>query len=534
MPNTFIKGIDRLMWLPVADLPVGHSTGSSIASDLRSDVSRDPYVYYFYVTTSLYRFNTVTKGWDYRINPSVSGSNTNGMSAAFAPSGAWAQSITGGAADHVVMPAYPASLGNNSLANRGGSGEYGYKIRLVGKTSGKTEERFVVANTGGAGIGAKIYVNEPFTFTPQSGDMLELLSGQVFLISGSSANFRTFNPAFGYVTSLSLASGPSTTGNDTSIAVLDEQYTPYDCHPGEGMIKGGYLYDSGLVDRYALEATGSSSTTLTGQATGGDNHVVANEYRNFQIRIVEDTTTPAAVGQRRIISDHTAGPSPVYTLGSSWSTTPSANAKYVIELPNLLLVRTSSVSTLYAYNYGYQNYINSSINIAPNGWSTSFTNGPTTNQLGSMWAPSWGIRPDPDKNARHSHFYFFRSGSVATLDMFDFSAFPTGSWASNVIYDGNGETMFQGCSAVLDPISNEGRMVYISRYQAGAANQVKRFDVQNRTMAPFLAPDIRGTSSGTSGQRLAAVAAFNGNDTYTNLYMVYPSTTTFQELTVLT
>ena len=66
---------------------------------------------------------------------------------------------------------------------------------------------------------------------------------------------------------------------------------------------------------------------------------------------MQDTTTPAAVGQRRIIASHTAGASPVYTLGTAWTTQPSSSAKYVIELPNLILVRSSATTSVYTYNY---------------------------------------------------------------------------------------------------------------------------------------------------------------------------------------
>ena len=74
------------------------------------------------------------------------------------------------------------------------------------------------------------------------------------------------------------------------------------------MVKGSFTYDTGLS---ALAATASGASTLTGQATGGDAVVAVNEYRNFQIRIVQDLVTPAAVGQRRIIASHTVGASPV-------------------------------------------------------------------------------------------------------------------------------------------------------------------------------------------------------------------------------
>ena len=159
-----------------------------------------------------------------------------------------------------------------------------------------------------------------------------LVQGQLRLISR-----RSLEVASNFLSSgLSTTGLPATIATDSAMLVLDEQYTPYNMRPGEGMVKGAFLYDTGHVSRYALVATASGASSLTGQATLGDSVVAANEYRNFQIRIVQDTVTPAAVGQRRIIASHTAGPSPMYTLGTAWTTTPSSSAKYVIELPNLI------------------------------------------------------------------------------------------------------------------------------------------------------------------------------------------------------
>ena len=188
----------------------------------------------------------------------------------------------------------------------------------------------------------------------------------------AAASFRSFEVAANTIASLGTTNLPATIGTDSSFMALDEQYTPYDCEPGEGMIKGSFEYDNNLVSRKALTATLSGASTLTGQASGGDAVVTTNEYRNFQIRIVQDTTTPAAVGQRRIIASHTAGASPVYTLGTAWTTQPSSSAKYVIELPNLLLLRSSGTTTVYTYNYTDATVNNGTNSIAANAWSTTY------------------------------------------------------------------------------------------------------------------------------------------------------------------
>lgn len=146
--------------------------------------------------------------------------------------------------------------------------------------------------------------------------------------------------------------------------------------------------------------------------------MVANEYRNFQIRVVQDTVNPTAVGQRRIIASHTAGASPVYTLGTAWSVNPSTSAKYVIEYPNLLLLRTNASAVVYTYNYNKETINNGTNSIATDSWHvTYFANAPAVCGAGVMIAPSFGITPDPDKNARHSMVHMFRGANTVTLDV---------------------------------------------------------------------------------------------------------------------
>jgi hypothetical protein len=221
-------------------------------------------------------------------------------------------------------------------------------LRITDTTAGKTEERYITGNS--ASTTPTIQVLSAFTFTPATGARYEIIAGRLFMLgAGTTASniWRSLEVATNTLsTGLTTTNLPATIATDSSIMVLDEQYVPYDCTPGDGMIKGAFVYDTGIEARTALTATASGASTLTGQATLGDSGVAVNEYRNFQIRIVQDTVTPAAVGQRRIIASHTVGPSPVYTTGTAWTTQPSSSAKFVIELPNLLLLRSSGPTTM--------------------------------------------------------------------------------------------------------------------------------------------------------------------------------------------
>jgi hypothetical protein len=301
--------------------------------------------------------------------------------------------------------------------------------------------------------------------------------------------------------------------------------------PGEGMVKGSFTYDTGLT---SLTATAAGASTLTGQATGGDAVVAANEYRNFQIRVVQDTTTPAAVGQRRIIASHTAGASPVYTLGTAWTTQPSASAKYVIELPNLMVLRTTANTTTYTWNYSDATVNNGTNSIASNAWSaTYFGTAPAANGAGCMWAPSFGIQPDPARNARHSFNYFFRGGAVVTLDLLDIAGSITGTWTGAIAYDGNTTTIGTGSTGCYAPFENEGRMFYVNAYVASAANQFFRFDVQNRVFSPYTNTDFIQVGGATLGGRMAAYCAIDGTDTYDVILLQSHLSAVCQELVVL-
>lgn len=533
MANTFKKVIDRLEWVQVPPAPNAHAAGGCLCSDLRSDVSRNPFAYHLASASILNRFNIVTKAWGAAASPGLAGTFGAGAECAFVPSFGLVGTIAAGATTSTVTlsTALPTAVGVNMLANRGGSGEYGFKLRIIDTAAGKTEERYIVGNS--AGTTPKLRVLTPFSFTPSSGARYEIVAGRVFMLGAGTvaANiWRSFEVASNTLsTGLSTTGLPATIGTDSSIVVLDEQYTPYNCAPGDGMIKGAFKYDSGVVDRYALAATAAAASTLTGQATLGDAVVAANEYRNFQIRIVQDLTNPTAVGQRRIIASHTAGPSPVYTLGTAWAVQPSANAKFVIELPNLLLLRTSATTSVYTYNYTDAAINNGTNSVAAGAWSTTYFGvAPAANAAGGMWMPSFGIEPDPDRNARHSFNYFFRGGAV-TLDVLDIAGAIAGTWTGAIAYDG-GVSVGTGSSGCYSPFDNEGRMFYMNIYVASAANQMYRFDVQNRVLSPYAATDFIQSGTAALGNRMTAYAAIDGGDTYDVVLLVSHLSTVAQEL----
>lgn len=533
MANTFKKVIDRMMWVQVAPAPNAHAAGSAMCADMRSDVSRHPFVQNLVSATVLNRYNVVTKAWQLSVNPGLGGTFGAGATCTFVPSFAAVGTIAAGATttSFTLSTALPAAVGVNMLANRGGSGDFGFKIRITDTTAGKVEERFIVANT--SGTTPTIHVDNAFTFTPATGARYELLSGRVLMLSAgalAATIYRSYEVATNALASLTNTNLPATIGTDSAMAVLDEQYTPYDCEPGEGMIKGAFVYDNNVVERKALVATATAAGTITGQATLGDAVVAANEYRNFQIRIVQDLTTPAAVGQRRIIASHTAGPSAVYTLGTNWTTTPSASAKFVIEQPNLLLLRTSSAATLYTYNYTDATINNGTNSITANAWSTTYFGvSPAVNAAGGIWCQSFGIKPDAARNARHSFLYFFRGGAV-TMDLLDIAGSATGTWSSAVVYDGGVNTFGAGTTGCYAPYGQEGRFCYINVYVASQINQIYRFDVKNRVFSPYTSTDFIQAGTAAVGGRMAAYAAIDGSDKYDVVLLQSHLSTISQEL----
>lgn len=533
MANTFKKVIDMLAWRQVAPSPNAHAAAGILVSDMRSGISRNPFVYNLVNATTLNRYNIVSKAWSYIGSPGLGGTYAVGAEAAFVPSFGLVGTIAAGATTTsvVLSTALPATVGINMLANRGGSGDYGFKIRIIDTTAGKTEERYITGNT--ASTTPTIQVLSAFSFTPATGARYEIVAGRLFMLSAgalAASILRSYELATNFLANKTSTNLPATISTDTAFMVLDEQYTPYDMMPGEGMIEGTFVYDTGLETRHALAATAAASGTLTGQATVGDAVVLANEYRNFQIRVVYDAVTPTAVGQRRIIASHTAGPSPVYTLGTAWTVTPSSSAKYVIELPNLLLARSSGTTTMFTYNYTDATINNGTNSITADTWSTTYfsaiASGPNT--TGNMWAPSWGIQPDAARNARHSHCHFFR-GVSALVDTLDISGAINGTWTIGATIDGAVTTTAASCGAYA-PYNNEGRMFYMNIFVASAVNQIYRFDVKHRVLSPFTPTDFLQSGTEAPGKRMAAYCAIDGTDNYDCILLQSHLSTVSQEM----
>jgi hypothetical protein len=228
---------------------------------------------------------------------------------------------------------------------------------------------------------------------------------------------------------------------------------------------------------------------------------VINEYRNFQIRIVEDTAIPTAVGQRRNISTHTVGASPVYTLSTAWTTTPSATAKYVIENNGDRIIMWANGTTQ-----------TSTYTIAGNAWDANVTFAvrpvaPGTNLFSHQ---AFSIEPDAasPSNARHSFIFAFRSFNA---DLFDIAGAPTGLWTTAVTYGGGNVTSgAQGASSVHDPATNQGRYMYV---YSGSLNQLMfRFDMKNRMNESFTPVPIPAGPV-AAGLKLLGYALFKDGNT---------------------
>lgn len=534
MANNFKKVIDRQMWAQVAPAPNAHAAGGSIGSDMRNDASRYPFIFELVSATVLNRFNIITKAWNFVVSPALGGTFGAGAGCVFAPSLSLVGSIGAGCTTtSIVTSTAQTAVGVNMLANRGGSGDYGFRVRIIGNSaggSGKVEERWISGNTGGTT--PTLTLESALTFTPATGDTYEILGGRLFMLSAgvqSATSFRSFEVAANTLTSLSVTNLPATVSTEHSSIALDEQYVPYDRDPGEGFVVGAGQYDG--TSKNCLVATAAAAGTLTGQAAAGDASVLANEYRNFQIRIVEDTSIPTAVNQRRVIASHTGGASPVYTLGSNWAVTPSATAKFVIEYPNLILLWSTATAVTYTYNYGTATINNGTNSIAANAWHvTYFGNRGGNMAAGCTSFPAFGIQPDVAKNARHSHIFSFRGGAV-TLDVLDIAAAIAGTWSNAIVYDG-GVAITTGSCGTYAPFGEEGRFGYLTYYVASAISQIFRFDVKNRVLSPYTPTDWIQAGAAAVGDRIGTYVAIDGNDKYSVVFLLAHLSTISQELIV--
>ena len=507
-------GIDLPRWqsLPALSSPTAptHAAGVSWCADKRNDLSSYQIAFQL-LSASVANVYFTPSGFNQLCNPGISAfgagstiENTTAMT--------YVGSIGAGCSTTKII----TTTNNGTWATNGAlvSKNFGFRIRIIGNaagSSGKVEERYIVANT--SGTTPTFYLNSALSFTPANGDTYEIMAYKVFFLgtTAGATQLRVYRSGIGDVAS--AGNTTLTVATESNFTALDENLVPYDMKPGEGFLKGASTYDTG-APKGCLVATGSAAGTLTGETSAGDYDVIANEYRNYQIRIVEDTAIPTAVNQRRIIASHTAGANPVYTLGSNWAVTPSTTAKYVIENPNVIILFTVAAgTTTYTYNPTAYTINNGTNSITAGAFSTAYFGARgTVIGAGAMAFPSYGHRPtkqtDGARLSRHSYLWSFRGGGVSTLDMLDIAGGTTGAWTNAIAYNNGGVTFTTGACGDYAPTDQYGRWAYFCE-GGGTINRMYRFDVEGLGLYPWCPlPAQSGTAA--VGKRVFVVNYQNG------------------------
>lgn len=532
MTNNAKKGLDLPRWRPLMPqigtnlIPATGPASSALTSDIRGRGYADPNIFALPTTVAnmLQSYNVVTDGWSMiGLASSIGGTLGSGTGFKFVPSQGPSGTITSGASTTSVTlsTALPGSVEKNQLAARGD--KTGYIIRIIDNVSGgsgKIEERRIVANT--AGTTPTIHLNEALSFTPGTDARYEILSGAIYILStGASKAWVRFDVATGVLTSLTTTGLIATVGTVyNELVSLDEQHVPYNRYPGEGfVVDNSTVYDNttGWAKK-CLTATATAAGTITGQATGGDASLPSNKFRNFQIRIVEDTTTPTAVGQRRRITSHTAGASPVYTLASNWTVTPSATCKFVIENDNDKIIFLTNSTTVYNYNIGANTWDTTT-------WATRGT-APSTG-LGAFQA--FGIVDDKNVASVSEIFSLRCAGAGGNpVDVLDIAGGSTGTWSSFAMTPNFTTSILppsSGFGCAYDPITNDGVYMYFVGYFSTNTGPmtIYRLNLKTRNITtyspiPTLAPSV----SDSVTNKLVTVPLYEADGSLTLLFCRIP------------
>lgn len=460
--------IDVPVWRPESPALAVSVNGSILCSDPRGTAYRHPYLYYLRAGASLDAFNPLTGDWLPLATPGGLGPGLSaGSWMVFHPSAGPRGVIAAGATTTsvVLSTALPAAVGANQLANRGDG--VGFRIRIVGLTAGKTEEKYITSCT--SGTTPTITLDSALTFTPATSDIYEIISGRLFMCgSGALAagSFKYYDIATNsYSGNLSITNLPATLTTDSAPVALSEAMVAYNQIPGDGFVAGAGTYNNAV--NQCIVASASSSTTLT--AVGMPADLQTNEYTNFQVRIVEDTGTPTAVGQRRRIASHTSGATGVFTV-AAFGVTPSATCKFVVENDDdKILMRSTNTTSVYNYN------------IAANTWDTTTWAAALGNGAGCTGAQLSGISRDVTHNARHSYVFFLRGGASSLIDYLDIAGGATGVWSNGIVYGNVSQTFTTGSNCATDYCTNGGKYMYLA---PNGTQRLVRFDMRNRVMEP--------------------------------------------------
>ena len=518
--------IDLPEWRPCAPSPTTSIVGECLAWDHRNNADANPYLWHLAGTTSMEKYNTVNDEWCATATYTAVGvTPAAGSGIIFVPSHGPAGTVGASpAAGYITLAALPnsASVGINQLANRGDG--VGYKIRVIGKKattgSGLIEERTIVANTGGTT--PTVYFDTPLTFTPTTSDTYEVLSGRVYILSSgttAAGYWKAYDVATGTISgNLATTNLAATIALDFQAVALDEAYVPYNRDPGEGFVAGGATYNGG---QECILATASGATSITG--SGMPAALIADEYKNFQVRIVKDVTTPAAVGQRARITTHTGGATGVFTVASWPVATPSADASFVIENNNDLLLWTNGALVTYSYKAGAWAADANWSTAAAAGGAGQYANAPAAQGAGAIAEQCFGIVPDTAKYARHSHIWWFRGANTVIAYYLDIAGAATGAWSAAQTYGNTLSTTFTtGTASAYDPATNQGRYLYIC---VNGTQRFLRFDLLNRVLEPWTylryAP-----STAVVGGKLAMATFIDGSTKLSFLYVIQTTAST--------
>ena len=478
--------IDLPEWRPLASNPTTDAAGMLLAWDMRNNADANPYIWHFGSLTQLSKYHTRNDEWEQTaVFSTIGGVMGAGAGAIFVPSHGPAGTVGGTpSTSSFALAALPngASVGTNQLANSGCG--RGFKIRVKGNGSGgsgKTEEVLIIANTSGAT--PVVTVSPALTFTPQTTDTYELLSGRIYLL-GTGSTVLGFWKAFDIATetisgNLSTTNLAGTIGTDFAGCAFDELYVPSTQAPGAGMVAGGATYSNGAIA--CIQGTAADGTHITG--SGMPSTLATNQWVNYQIRIVEDATTPTSVGQRRIISANGSGATAQFTV-ATWGVTPSSSAKFVVENNNDLIAFTAAATVTYSYRAGGFAADANWSTAGASGGAIQYANPPVAMGAGCCVALPFGITPDVALNARNSQVLWFRGAGSNTLAQLDISAGANGVWTSLANYGGMpSSTLFTTAThCAYDPIVNGGKYMYINE---NGTQRYKRFDMLNRVLEPW-------------------------------------------------
>jgi hypothetical protein len=537
---TYRNIIDLPEWRSLAQPLFGGSNtiistaGIFFAEDFRSRDYASPSVYFAGSVNNIYAYNTKNDAWFTHLTSlALNATFGQGSTAVFCPTFSPRGTIAAGATTlkFTLTTALPASVATNQLANRGDG--LGYIVRVVGNGaggSGKIEERRVIANT--SGTTPTVYLDKALSFTPVSGDTYEFLSGSVLFLntgSPSAGSYKRFDLLTNSISNLSTTGLPTIGATANYLIALDEQYVSADRNPGEGFLVGASTYDTaGDFSKGCLLATATAASTITGQASSGDAAVAANQFRNYQIRIVEDTVNTTAVGQRRRITSHTAGPSAVYTLASNWTVTPSSNCEFVIENDTDRIIGLFGGQTN-TYNYFITNLGNTA--ATANTWdTTSWAARAASMTSGSLSVYAFGISFSNTTETNIRPLIYSTRGGTNLYDVLNISGAATGSWTNGLIIipvPSVGYENFAGASdlyhSAYDPYSNNGRYLYafLGGGTSSTSNQrmFSRIDLITGYIERLAGPKTGSGSTSTSA-KAAFFSVFQDGNTKISFYNV--------------